>query len=95
MTVADPSSSVRIQSACSKSCPSTWHCSNTSAPTSTEALDIWIFSVGSPGARGVSELGGASESCLGPLVLPQPSPVTLPLPPDLQSPPGPPSGPAP
>ena len=84
ITVADPSSSARIQPACSKPCPSTWHCSNTSAPTSTEALDIWIFSVGSPGARGVLEPGEASKSCLGTLILPPPSPVTLPLPLNLQ-----------
>ena len=49
ITVADSSRSMRIQPACSRPCPSTWHCSNTSSPTSTEPLGIWIFSSGSPG----------------------------------------------
>lgn len=46
VAVAASSSSATLQPACSRPRPSTWHCSTTSSPTSTEALGIWIFSLG-------------------------------------------------
>lgn len=46
---ADSSSSVKIQPAPSRSRPSTWHCSSMSSPTSTVALGIQIFSMGTTG----------------------------------------------
>lgn len=51
--VTVPSSSVRIQPDCCRACPSTWHCRNTSSPTSTESLGIWIFTEGTPATQGM------------------------------------------
>lgn len=93
VTVADSSSSVKIQPACFRPCPSTWHCNHTLSPTSTEALGIWTFTMGTPGhpgcPRGVREGSGLrtlpQSSAPSPNFLSDPSPPLATLP-NLQSP---------
>lgn len=51
ITMADDFSSTSFQPAF-KFRPSTWHCSDTLFPTSTETLDTWTFNVGNSGGQG-------------------------------------------